>query len=175
MRTTRRVKLVAGLLLVVTCALAQRRGPSQTTTAPAKANVYILGKKSSLVAATQALTVQLPAVPTKQVHFKVAYVYCSVDCNITVKVDGAAATATAVTPAKVNTWSPAATALGFTESDVGAGSTVITPGVIVIKGPGREILDLSNSWLFTTADTNLTVAISSITGDVSIDILWEEI
>ena len=139
---------------------------------------YTASKTITLAGATGALTIQQPASGARRVRLISAYVECSVDCTVTVERDGAAATGTALTPAKVSPTNPAGTvpaakAEVYHTSDVGAGTDLTT--AITLTPLEGLTLDLRGIYLIGDgAAKNVTIRSSSITGDFSASVRWEE-
>jgi hypothetical protein len=132
---------------------------------------YTATYKYTLSTSAAVFTVQLPAAATKKVRFDGAYVYCSVQCEATLERDGTAATATELTPAKIDAVMPAAGAKAYRSSDAGAGTTLGGPYII---GAGSSVtLDLKDKRLRSGGD-NLTIRTDAVTGTAVITIKWEE-
>lgn len=132
-------------------------------------------KTTVLAAAVEKVTIQQPATGSKRVILESAYTYCSVVCTITFSVDGAAATATALTRNQLfrSGTTTAATATAWSGSDVGAG-TAISPAYNVAAGTGQSF-DLAGVVLQGDGTgKNFTVATNSITGTVQIVVTWRE-
>lgn len=130
--------------------------------------------KSSLSSSTIKLTVQQIASGTRDLHFVSVGLKCTVDATFTLSLNGTAASATSGTVKKNNPWQPNATATVWTASNVGSGTTHRT--FDVIGGTSEQAFDLSRFIIPRGAGTgaNLTVTSSSVTGDCSISIVWEE-
>lgn len=132
---------------------------------------YIAEKETSLSSAAEAVTVQQPTSGAKIVVFEGAWVYCSVACTFTLSQNGTAATTTTLATRRVNK-SPASTAVAFSSSNVGAGTTLATYSVAA--GATYPIL-LDTVWLDNNnVANNLTIATSSITGTARITIQYTE-
>lgn len=138
---------------------------------------YLVEHEAALVAAPAVTTVQIPANTARWVVFRAAYVWCSVDCTITVERDGTAATATSLTVKKLNpaaSWVATPSAVAFHSSDAGAG-TVVSPK-IYITANSQQVIDLSK-FVFEAgrgAVQNLTIRTTSITGTARTAITFEE-
>jgi len=138
--------------------------------APAWSQAFIATKQTSLSGAAEVVTVQQPVSGARTVSFIGAYVDCSVACNITLERDGTAATATALTVVALNSGTPAATA--WSSSDVGTG-TVLARYKIPATG-GLPINLAMKSMSGANTAKNLTLRTDSITGTVTITVVWTE-
>ena len=133
------------------------------------AGSYTVERKSSLTAAAEVITVQLPAGTQRSARFISASVYCSAQCEITLERDGALATTTALTPTKLNSTDGTVTAAAFRSSNVGAGTTI-----------GRQIIGAGQMIVCVLQDIGLragetfTMRTDSITATVIINIQWQE-
>lgn len=133
---------------------------------------YVVVRAVSLSASGEAVTIQQPASSSKRVQFTSADAYCSVACDVTIERDGTAATATAATIAKLNGEAPTPRATAFSASDVGTGTVI---GKRTLSAGGLVRFDLNSKWLQGDGTaTNLTIRISSITGDTKINVYWRE-
>lgn len=132
---------------------------------------YVAHKETSLSSAVEKVTIQQPSTGAKTVTFTGAALYSSVAATFTLSQAGTPATNTALTPTPLNQ-APAATAKAFYSSDVGSGTTVVPYHVAA----GQTLpIDLSSFYFAGNGITqNLTIASSSVTGTVSIDITWDE-
>lgn len=138
---------------------------------------YLVEHEAVLAASSAATTVQVPANTARWVVFRAAYVWCSVDCTVTVERDGTAATATALAVKKLNpaaSWVATPSSVAFRSSDVGAG-TVVSPK-IYIAANSQEVIDLSKFVFESGRGTvqNLTIRTTSITGTARTAITFEE-
>ncbi len=156
-----------GALLTVLCAWLI------CGTCSAQQNYYVASHTASLTSAADAVTVQQPATGARQVKFNGALVRCSVACTLTLKQNGAAATATALTVTPLNL-SPYPASGAFSGSNVGSGTSVYVYNI--------PTGDTSDHWInlqgFTLApgiNSNLTIATSSITGTSVISLFYWEI
>ncbi len=125
-----------------------------------------------LVGAAGVVTIQQPASGSKKVHFEAAMVYCSVACVIELERDGTAATATAATEVALTPYGTA-TAVGWSSSDVGNGTTINT---IDVAAGSTVPIDLVGVMLAQGGGTaeNFTLRSDSITGDIKMTIIWRE-
>ena len=91
---------------------------------------------------------------------------------LTISRDGTAATATGATENSLN-GGVTATAVGFIDSDAGAGTTVqtinIAAGATIGISLDGIVLEDNN-----TTSNNLTLQTNAITGDASVYLLWAE-
>lgn len=131
---------------------------------------YVIERKSSLSASTEAITVQLPAGTNRTLKLQDASVYCSAQCEATLERDGSLATTTAITPAKLNSTDATAAAQAFRSSNAGSGTSI---GRQVIGAGQVFILDLQEVGL--KAGESFTVRIDSITATVIINVKWREL
>lgn len=126
---------------------------------------YVVHYTYSLSSAAAVTTLQQPSTGGKRVEFKTAYVECSVACTVTVERDGTAATATALTPTKVNAFAPTAAFNAFRNSDVGSG-TALSPAYSVPAG-GSIAIDLSGVFMEGSGTgINVSLRTNSVTGTV---------
>lgn len=133
----------------------------------------------TLVAATTAATIQQPTpisgVPAEQIQLIRAVVRCPAACVITQRQnDTTAATATAGTVSGLDPTSGASFLVTFwTASNASGGTTV---GSTTLDAAGTIVLDLSAiTFGGGGTKTNYTIAVSSVTGDVYIDIYGKRI
>ena len=118
---------------------------------------------------TTAVTIQRPAAANKAMYFHQAWMYCASAQTATLKWNGTAATATAGTAARLPGTTFQASAVPYTASDVGAGTTGAT---YVIPAGLTYAIDLSPFVLGATgANTNLSI---STTGTCTITFTWGE-
>lgn len=144
-------------------------------------NYYMATRSVTLSGATDKVTIQQPASGARNVRFKGALVSCSVACTITLSQNGttASTTALAVTPLNL---SPTPAALAFSASNAGNGTTIATYP-IAASDIGRKWIELGPSCTtcndgFTLApgpNSNLSIAVSSISGDFFVAIYFTEI
>ena len=138
---------------------------------------YLVEHEAVLVASPAATTVQVPANTARWVVFRAAYVWCSVDCTVTIERDGTAATATALAVKKLNpaaSWVATPSSAAFRSSDVGVG-TVVSPKINITANT-QQVIDLSK-FVFEAsrnAVQNLTIRTTSITGTARTAITFEE-
>ena len=142
---------------------------------------YIVAYTAS-AATSNVITIQQPAADARVTSFLWVYVECDVDCTATIERDGTAATATAVTPSKLNTANvrgdsiPAASATAYRSSDVGVG-TVLGPagGYSIVAGDWR-VIDMRGKVLAGTGTgKNLSVRIESASAGVLTGVMkWHE-
>jgi hypothetical protein len=132
---------------------------------------YIVNDSVTLSAAAETLTVQQPASGAKQVSFELGTVYCSVACTATLSQNGTAASATGATPTPINPAYKPASAAAYKGSNVGAGTTLST---YAVSAGATFAIDLSKISLGATGGTNLSLAVSSITGSAILTLIWNE-
>jgi len=162
------LSLSLSLLCLALCAA------SVANAAPKRLNnkFYVFDNCASLTAAACDVTIQQPASGSQWVEFVYAQVYCSVACVLTISRDGTAATGTGATENSLN-GGVTATAVGFIDSDAGAGTTVqtinIAAGATIGISLDGIVLEDNN-----TTSNNLTLATNEITGDASVYLLWAE-
>jgi hypothetical protein len=133
---------------------------------------YVAIKETVLAAAAEKVTVQQPTGASRQVNFTTADVYCSVACQITFQVNGTAATATTLAPVNLE-GGPSPTALAFSGSNVGSGTTLKS---YYISAGSTFTFDISQFYLVrsSTGASNFSIGTNSITGTVRIQIEWQE-
>lgn len=124
----------------------------------------------SLISSTTAVTIQQPASPAYLVVFETLTVRCSVACSFTLSQNGSAATSTALGIAALNN-SPATSVKAFYKSNASGGTTL---GTYYLEAAGTCAIDMSKFQLQRIAGNNLTVATSSVTGNVEIIAQWIE-
>jgi len=158
-------KLVLAVILLFRPLAGQ--APQSTTSA----RYYVTTGDQVLSAAGTSVTVQ--ANNGKRLQFEVAVVYCSATCTVTQTQNGTAATNTAATIRPIQPTS-VSTATAWFPSNVGAGSA--SGGALHLPGPATVTLDLSRIFFAagSTAATNYTVVIGSMTGTANITIYWGE-
>ena len=160
------IRLLLSLLLWATLMVAQQLQ-----------HHYVVEHEAVLAAAPAVTTVQVPANTARWVVFREAYVWCSVDCTVTVERDGTAATATSLPVKKLNpgaTWVATPSSTAFRTSDVGAG-TVVSPKIYVTANT-QQVIDLAKFVFESGRDAvqNLTIRTTSITGTARTAITFEE-
>ena len=135
---------------------------------------YVLYQEASLSTAVQKLTLQQISSGTRDIILDHATVWCSADATFTISKSGTAATATSATPTKLNSWQDAATAIGYTSSDVGSGTTIKK---VAFKQNAPEFtIDLAHMRIPKNAGTtgNITLNTDSITATCRIAIYFSE-
>lgn len=125
----------------------------------------------------EAVTLQLAANSPVSVLPLYAVIQCSVDCTVSQKIGGTAATATAITPVALaqRETAVAAVAAAYHSSNVGVGSSVAAD--IAILADAVLVIDLSGHIFMTgrTSVSNLTISTaSSSAGTHRITIIWQE-
>lgn len=154
-----KLRIFTLLLLLALSAFAQ--GPIRGT--------YQVERKSTGSTA-EAITVQIASGSARSAYMLASSVYCSVECEITVERDGTAATATALTPVKMNSADSAVSATAYRSSDVGAADRTTSRQTI---GAGATIiLDLTPHVIL--AGENITVRTASASATVIINLQWTE-
>jgi hypothetical protein len=133
---------------------------------------YVAESDNDLTTTARGLTIQQPASPTRIIRLIDAKVYCESECVVTQKRDGTAATATAGTVRGINAPVQTVTAKMWTQSNVGAGTTIATD---VVPVGSILVFDLSSYVLdgVSTAN-NFTMSTDAITGRVIITIRFRE-
>lgn len=130
----------------------------------------------SLSAATTAATVQQPTgslpVQFPSVGSPGAAIYCSVACTASIIVGATAPTTTLGTIHNSNQEEPAATVKFYTASNYSGGTTLV---IYNIGAGGTLAIDLSLIHLSGTTTSNITIAISSITGTANITFFPQEL
>ena len=155
------LKLVAALLALSLCALAQNQAPT-----------YIAFKVTTLSTTAETVTVQQPATGAKRVLLKSASIYCEEACVVTFKRSGTAATTTALAVIPQSVSFPAATATAFSASNVGSGTTLYQHS---IGATSTEVFDLEGIELSgRSTASNFSVSTNTISGEVRIQIVWRE-
>jgi hypothetical protein len=136
-----------------------------------QAPAFIAYRASSLSGSTEKITIQQGTTSGRRTTFVGADVYCSVDCVITLALNGAAATATALTPAALHTGQTVSNT-AWRSSDVGAGTTI---NVYSISAGTTLPIDLGYiRFTGVSSGQNLSLGTDSITGDVRMAIVWVE-
>lgn len=134
---------------------------------------YALIKNTTLAGAAEKITIQQPASGAKRVRILSVTAYSSVAATVTLSRDGTAATTTALAPVPVSGYGPTSTVSGFHTSNVGSGTTISIP--YRIAAGSTIVIDMAGVDLSGSGTTkNFTVTTSSVTGDVSLQILWRE-
>jgi hypothetical protein len=134
---------------------------------------YVALYDATLSGAASVVTVQAPATSAaRTVRFTVAYVYCSVACDLTLERTGTAATATALAPAALNSTASTALTKAWRSSDVGAGTVI---GKYSVPAGGTIVLDIKALTLSGAGTSkNLTLRTSAITGSAKVAIQFTE-
>lgn len=135
--------------------------------------VYVLYQEASLSSTAQKLTVQQIASGTRDIQFVSASMWCNAATTFTLSINGTAATMTTATPTPIA--GVAATATGWTSSDVGSGTTVMKYDFLA--GANEKVIDLSDFKILRSAGTsaNLTIGTTSITATCRTSIKWREL
>lgn len=134
---------------------------------------YSAFHSSSLSSASTAVTVQQPASGGRRFIFRTGWVYCSVACTVTLRVDGTAASGTALTMVGSDLdVLPVSKALAFYDSNVGSGMTVLT--FDIAAGADKNIDLTGYEMNVSSTAVNLTLSTNSITGTVKILITGDE-
>jgi len=140
---------------------------------------YYIDREAVLSGAASVVTIQIPSASTRSLQLKFAQVWCSAgSVEVTIERDGAAATTTSVTPAKINpnaVWVPSSIASAFHTSNVGAGTQIGIKQTAYAGNDGLK-LDMTSTVLEKASASvrNLTFRTASYTGTVRTYILWEE-
>ena len=143
---------------------------AQSTSPPG--DHYLAYDSAVLSAATEKLTVQQPVTPARQVQFEFATAQCTVACDVTVSWNGTAASATAGTIKKLPGTLNAPVATMWTGSNAGAGTA---SRVDSLPAGGLITYDLTAFLMGDSGTaTNLSIAVSSITGTAKLSIQWRE-
>ena len=137
----------------------------------------------SLTAAATAATIQQPATNGQQVYIDQVIVYCSAACNITLSINGTAATATAgtITPLLPAPPNSQVTATFWTASNAGAGTN--QAGILHVPAGATSPNCLSPSCgnagqtILPPGGTgsNYTVSVASTTATVNLTFLGRSI
>lgn len=128
----------------------------------------------TLSAAAGACTIQQPASGSNKVRLISATIYCAVDCSLTQRRDGTAATATAATVEALTNKSDTAKATVFSASNVGAGSVAVKP-LTITAGIETNIPYPNTVYLIGDGTTkNYTWSVGSMTGQYKVTVIWEE-
>ena len=130
---------------------------------------YQVERKSTTDTA-EAVTVQIASGSARTARMTGATVYCSVEAEVTVERDGAAATATPLTVLKMNSEDATASATAYHSSDVGAANR--TTARHIVAAGGTILLDLSPHILL--AGENITIRTAHASGTVIINVQWTE-
>jgi hypothetical protein len=134
---------------------------------------YSAYKSTALTSAAETITVQQPAAGSaRRVSLKAASVYCSVDCTITFKRSGTAATSTTLATIPASPDYAASTATAWSSSNVGSGTTTFT---WLITGGTAQGFDLTGVEFLSGGTTkNFSVGTNAITGTATIKVDWTE-
>jgi hypothetical protein len=134
---------------------------------------YVSRVDNDLTTTARSVTVQQSAASATMVKLIWAKVYCEEACVVTTSRNGTAATATSATPVKLHAGVADANAVGYTQSDVGAGTTLDTDA---IPATNTMYFDLSAHGPLdgNTTSSNLTLKTDAITGRVIISIYFRE-
>jgi len=154
---------VSFFLILAATLFAQRVGNSY---------YYLAYYSSTLSGAADAITIQAPTGMQKDAHFVYAGIYVSAPATVTVCQNGANATTTALTTARLN-GAPPSQALAFSASNVGASAArdCGPPNTLPI---GISNIDLGKYILTRGANSNLTISIATFTGTWQPTIQWSE-
>lgn len=139
-----------------------------------KTGDYVLYQEASLTSAVQKLTLQQISSGTRNIVLDYATLWCSADATFTLSRTGTAATTTTLAPTKLRPISDAATAIGYTSSDVGSGTTLKK---IAYKANAPEItVPLNKISIPKNAGTtgNFTINTDSITATCRVAIFFSE-
>ena len=135
---------------------------------------YVLRQEKTLAAGVYGITVQQPSEGGNLVLFVGATAYCDGAYSAEVAIDGTAATTTAGTEIPVGGNRAAATAEGYTDSNLSGGTILLQQ---TLGSAGHMSWDLQGVTLPQGAsdNRNLTLRISSnFTGDCRLQIAWRE-
>jgi hypothetical protein len=134
---------------------------------------FALIKNTTLAGAAEKITIQQPASGAKRVRILSVTAYCSVSCTVTLSRDGTAASGTALAPVSISGNGAATTVSGYHTSNAGSGTVISIPfriaagGTVSVEVPGVDLIGSGTT-------KNFSVTTSSITGDVSLQIIWRE-
>jgi hypothetical protein len=134
-------------------------------------NFYVASYGASLVASTDALTIQVGASTTKDIRPIVAWVRCSAACSFSLVINGTAATTTTLATVALPGATSASQATAWSASNVGSGTTLAT---YFLEAAGTYPIDLTKFALPHGPKSNLTISIASFTGDWRPAIQWAE-
>ena len=159
------MKRILLLSLVVVVALF-----SQTTARP---TFELYQECSGLSTAACVITIQVPALSTKTIHFLAAAVYCSVVCDKQIDIMGGTATTTLTTPFPLGLRTAPTIANGYTSSNATAGTIIAK---ITSTGAGADTFDMSPTSLSPgySGVQNLNVRTGAITGTARCWVIYEE-
>lgn len=132
---------------------------------------YQANKTTTLSGAAEKITIQQPTRSPVQVQLETADIYCSVACTITFYQNGSAATATTLTPTFVS--GATGSALAFSGSDVGTGTTLKSFTLAAGATINVSLYDFALK-KGASGGNNFSIGTSSISGDVRIQIQWSE-
>lgn len=164
-------KLIFCSLIFCSIGVSQQTGRTINPQTDAR---FTVTKTTTLSAAAEVVTVQNTTSSTKNVLFQGGSVYCSVLCTVTLEVNGTAASTTTLAPANINPGAPNAQTTktsAYSSSNVGSGTTIAT---YQIGAGGTVPIDLSGMFLPSGVASNLTLRTNSITGTVTLILLWIE-
>lgn len=132
---------------------------------------YTALKETALVAAAETVTVQQVAAPSaRNVNFETLVLYCSVACDVTLTLNGTAATATAFATTPLGLFGPSSS-LAYASSNSSGGASI---GKYSLSAGATIAIDLSKITIPPSTRGNLTAATSSITGTARIAFIWKE-
>jgi hypothetical protein len=133
---------------------------------------YLAQRTVTLSSASEAVTIQLPALNSTNVLFDHALISCEYACTVTLERNGTAATSTPFIPQPINPgrWS---NIKAFYGSNVGVGTVIATYD---LGAGGVQSINLRGMRLRRGSGTgeNLTFRTSAVTGEVRIAIRWGE-
>ncbi len=136
----------------------------------AEGPTFSVFREVTLVTSADALTIQQAAADAKDTLPLSATFYCSVACTVTLELNGTAATATAGTVVDLLGLSNTSTTTAWTASNVGTGTVV---SKYVLAAAATYVVDLTAIRISGSSTAkNLTVRVSSISGDFKANILW---
>jgi hypothetical protein len=140
---------------------------------PLAGQTFVATHSDSPSGAAAVYTVQAPgtaASVTKNYRFVGVTFASTVATTFTIEINGGKATATSFTCVSPDS-SATSNATCYYNSDSSAGTVI---GNYQIPAGGTVTIDLSKVYLTTVANSNLTVRTNSITGTVSVVIMWTE-
>lgn len=139
-------------------------------------NTFATYYSTSLSSAASVITVQRTTISgSKNIRFIIGYLHCSVACTITLERSGTAASTTSNTIVNLNPANAtkrSTTAFAYRSSNVGTGTTINTYN---FETPGFLTIELHNFQLNSGTADNLTLRSSSVTGTVSLGLVWREL
>lgn len=160
------------LFAAVLCfSLSAQTGQQQNPCQQVSNSCYFVSKTTTLAAATEKVTIQTTS-GTNKIVFQNATVRCSVACVVTFSSNGTAATSATLSITSLNGVIVGSGA-AFSSSNVGAGTT---GKFYPMEAAGTATFDLSDRFLVRRGNTesNLSIGVSSMTGDVTIQISYYE-